>query len=150
MQKQYHIIQYRYWSTNKMNKKIEELIKEFELFNDWEEKYLYIIELGKKLTALQKVEKIDKNKISECISQVWLIAKEKNGKIYFYADSNSLIIKGLLAIIIRIASNKSRKEIKEINFKIIFDKLDLYNHLTNSRGNGLLGVIKKVQQISQK
>jgi cysteine desulfuration protein SufE len=130
-----------------MNKEIKQLIDEFELFDDWEEKYSYIIELGKTLPKLNDDEKVEKNKVSGCVSQVWLISKEEDGKLYFYADSDALIVKGLLAIVIKIFSDKTRIEIQNTNFMDIFNQLDLKNHLSQSRSNGLFSVISKIRDL---
>ncbi|MFK7760664.1 MAG: SufE family protein [Candidatus Midichloriaceae bacterium] len=132
-----------------MNKEIKQLIEDFELFDDWEEKYSYIIELGKKLPKLKANQKIDINKISGCVSQVWLIHETINDVLYFYVDSDALIVKGLLAIVIKIYSGKTREEIKHIDFMDIFKRLDLQNNLTPSRSNGLFSVIKKIQEFSK-
>ena len=132
-----------------MNKEIKQLIDEFELFDNWEEKYSYIIELGKKLPKLKSQQKIDANKVSGCVSQVWLVHEVINDTLYFYADSDALIVKGLLAIVIKIYSGKTKGEIKQIDFMDIFNKLDLRNNLTPSRSNGLFSVIKKIQEISK-
>lgn len=132
-----------------MNKEIKQLIEDFELFDDWEEKYSYIIELGKKLPKLKSDQKIDINKVSGCVSQVWLIHKTINDELYFYADSDALIVKGLLAIVIKIYSGKTKEEINQIDFMDIFERLDLKNNLTPSRSNGLFSVISKILQISK-
>jgi len=132
-----------------MNKEIKQMTEEFEIFDDWEEKYSYIIELGKKLPKLKPNQKIDINKVSGCVSQVWLIHEIINDKLYFYADSDALIVKGLLAIVIKIYSGKTKEEINQIDFMDIFEKLDLKNNLTPSRSNGLFSVIKKIQKISR-
>jgi len=128
-----------------MNKEIKQLIDEFELFDDWEEKYSYIIELGKTLPKLNDDEKVEKNKVSGCVSQVWLTSREEDGKLFFYADSDALIVKGLLAIVIKIFSDKTRIEIQNTNFMDIFNQLDLKNHLSQSRSNGLFSVISKIR-----
>ncbi|WHA05350.1 SufE family protein [Candidatus Bandiella numerosa] len=130
-----------------MNKEIKQLIDEFELFDDWEEKYSYIIELGKTLPKLNDDEKVEKNKVSGCVSQVWLTSREEDGKLFFYADSDALIVKGLLAIVIKIFSDKTRIEIQNINFMDIFNQLDLKNHLSQSRSNGLFSVISKIRDL---
>ena len=132
-----------------MNKEIKQLIEEFEIFDDWEEKYSNIIELGKKLPKLKPNQKTDINKVSGCVSQVWLIHETINDTLYFYADSDALIVKGLLAIVIKIYSGKTREEIIQIDFMDIFNKLDLKNNLTPSRSNGLFSVISKILQISK-
>ena len=130
-----------------MNKEINRLIEEFESFDDWEEKYSYIIELGKKLPKLDKAEKVESNKVSGCVSQVWLVIKQNHEKLYFYADSDAMIVKGLLAILLRIYSGKTKDEINKINFEQVFTKLDLKNHLSPSRSNGLFSVIRKIKEI---
>ena len=130
-----------------MNKEIKQLIDEFELFDDWEEKYSYIIELGKTLPKLNDDEKVEKNKVSGCVSQVWLTSREEDGKLFFYADSDALIVMGLLAIVIKIFSDKTRIEIQNINFMDIFNQLDLKNHLSQSRSNGLFSVISKIRDL---
>jgi cysteine desulfuration protein SufE len=132
-----------------MNKEIRQLLEDFELFDDWEEKYSYIIELGKKLPKLKSDQKIDINKVSGCVSQVWLIHETINDELYFYADSDALIVKGLLSIVIKIYSGKTKDEINKINFEQLFTKLDLKNHLSPSRSNGLFSVIRKITEISK-
>ena len=126
-----------------MNKEINRLIEEFESFDDWEEKYSYIIELGKKLPKLDEAEKVESNKVNGCVSQVWLVIKQNHEKLYFYADSDAMIVKGLLAIVLRVYSGKSKDQINKINFEQVFTKLDLKNHLSPSRSNGLFSVIRK-------
>ena len=130
-----------------MNKEINRLIEEFESFDDWEEKYSYIIELGKKLPKLDEAEKVESNKVSGCVSQVWLVIKQNHEKLYFYADSDAMIVKGLLAIVLRIYSGKTKDKINKINFEQVFTKLDLKNHLSPSRSNGLFSVIRKIKEI---
>jgi cysteine desulfuration protein SufE len=127
-----------------MNKEIDQIIKEFELFDDWQDKYAYIIDLGKKLPSLAEFQKTDENKVTGCVSQVWLLHTEKADKYYFQADSDAFIVKGLLAIILRIFSGKAREEIININFQKLFDALGLANHLTVSRSNGVFSVVKKI------
>ena len=130
-----------------MNKEINRLIEEFESFDDWEEKYSYIIELGKKLPKLDEAEKVESNKVNGCVSQVWLVIKQNQEKLYFYADSDAMIVKGLLAIVLRIYSGKSKDQINKINFEQVFTKFDLKNHLSPSRSNGLFSVIRKIKEI---
>ena len=135
------------WVNRKMNKRIKQIIEEFELFTDWEEKYSYIIELGKKLPGLDELHKIDSNKVEGCVSQVWLVAKQKDNRYYFYADSDAFIVKGLLAIVLRIFSGLTKEEILNTDFKALFDRLGLKNHLTPSRSNGIFVVIGKIRFI---
>ena len=134
-------------TTNIMSKRIKQIIKEFESFTDWEAKYSYIIELGKNLSGLNESQKIDINKVDGCINQIWLIVKRKGNKYYFYADSDAFIVKGLLAIVLRIFSGLTKEEILNVNFKELFDNLGLRNHLSSSRSNGLLTMIQKIRTI---
>ena len=127
-----------------MNQEITRIIKEFETFDDWQDKYSYIIDLGKKLPNLDKSQKIDTNKVDGCVSQVWLVSERKNCKYYFAADSDALIVKGLLAITLRVFSGRTKEQILNINFRKLFDKLGLAGHLTASRSNGLFSVVKKI------
>jgi cysteine desulfuration protein SufE len=131
-----------------MDKEINQIIEEFEFFTNWEDKYSYIIELGKKLTPLDTSQKIASNKIEGCISQVWLITSFQGGKYYFFADSDAFIVKGLLAIVLRIFSGKSKSDILNINFREIFDLLGLSEHLTLNRSNGLFAVVTKILSIA--
>lgn len=128
-----------------MNEKIKQIIEEFKLFTDWENKYSYIIELGKNLQELDVSQKTDVNKVDGCVSQVWLIAEKKNNRYYFYADSDAFIVRGLLAIIIRIFSGLTKEEILNVKFKELFDTLDFKNHLSPSRSNGLFAVVQRIQ-----
>jgi cysteine desulfuration protein SufE len=131
-----------------MNKQVVQLLENFSLFDDWQDKYSYIIDLGKKLTALDESQKTNESKVAGCISQVWLITTEKNKKLHFKADSDALIVRGLLAIIIEIFSGKTKEEILNTNFQEFFDQLGLKNHLSPSRSNGIFSVVKKIVSIA--
>ncbi len=131
-----------------MNQRIKQVIKEFELFTDWEEKYSYIIELGKKLPGLDELQKVDSNKVGGCVSQVWLVAKQKENKYYFDADSDALIVRGLLAMVLRIFSGLIKEEILNTDFQELFDNLGLKNYLTPSRSNGLFVVVGKIKSMA--
>src|ERR1700752_2754555 len=96
-----------------------ELIEEFELFDDWTDKYQYIIELGQKLPAFPKEEYKDENKIKGCQSSVWLIADYKDGIVHFQADSDSSIVKGLISMLIRVLSNQTPQAILNAELKFI-------------------------------
>ena len=130
-----------------MNSEVKELVSNFKIFNDWEEKYHFIIELGSYLPTLENEKKNDSNKIIGCVSQVWLTFKKEHNRFFFYADSDALIVKGLLAIILKICSGKTRCEIENIDFFNIFNLLGLINHLSASRSNGLFSVVNKIKRI---
>ena len=127
-----------------MNKEIDQIISEFAVFDDWQDKYAYIIDLGKRLPSLDESQKTDDNKVTGCISQVWLVHTEEDGKHYFQADSDAFIVKGLLAIILRIFSGKTKAEIVKTNFQMLFDSIGLENHLSVSRSNGVHSVVRKI------
>ena len=122
----------------------KEVIEDFELFESWEEKYQYIIELGQQLPELDTKYKIDENKIKGCQSSVWLNSYEKNGNIFFEADSDSTFVKGEIALLIRVLSGQQPKEIINTELKFI-DELGLRQHIAVTRANGLTNMIKKMK-----
>ena len=123
---------------------IDELIDNFELLDDWEDKYSYIIELGKNLEPLDEQYRTEEWKVRGCQSQVWLEPLLDNNKIHFKGDSDAFIVKGLIAIVFMIYSDKTVQEIKEIAVEEIFAKLGLQEHLSPSRRNGLFSLVEKI------
>jgi len=122
----------------------DEIVDEFSLFDSWEDKYEYIIDLGKKLKTLEPEFKTEENKIKGCQSQVWLVANENNGRIYFKADSDAVIVKGLVSMLIRVLSGHKPDEI--INAKLDFiNKIGMTTHLAQTRSNGLLSMVKQMK-----
>jgi cysteine desulfuration protein SufE len=126
----------------------EELVENFALFEDWEDRYRYIIDLGKKLPNLPQADRNDQNRVEGCVSQVWLTCEEKGGKYFFKADSDAFIVKGLASILITIYSGKSEYEIKQMPIEDIFAKLDLGEHLSPTRRNGFFAMVQKIQSLS--
>ncbi len=122
----------------------QEIIEEFENFDDWMDKYNYIIELGKDLPLIDEQYKTPQYLISGCQSQVWLHAREDNGKIVFTADSDAIITKGIINLLIRVLSNRTFKEVIEAPLQYI-DKIGLKDHLSPTRSNGLLSMIKQMK-----
>ena len=122
----------------------QEIIAEFENFDDWMDKYIYIIELGKELPLIDEQYKTPQYLITGCQSQVWLHADEINGKIIFTADSDAIITKGIINLLIRVLSNRTFKEIIDAPLYYI-DKIGLKEHLSPSRSNGLLSMIKQMK-----
>tara|TARA_Y100001970_G_scaffold202664_1_gene246759 strand:+ start:234 stop:653 length:420 start_codon:yes stop_codon:yes gene_type:complete len=137
-----------------MNVKIEDLITDFEFFDNWEDKYKYIIELGKNCPSLNENEKNNDNKVDGCASQVWLITKKEklNDKIIlkFKGDSDALIVKGLVVILFSIFSEKSPDEIIKIDAFEKLRNLDLERNLTMQRSNGLSSMVKRIKEEAQK
>jgi|SRR5690554_5890187 cysteine desulfuration protein SufE len=121
-----------------------EIIDEFSLFDSWEDKYEYIIDLGKKLPPLAAAHKTDDNKVRGCQSTVWLIARYEQGKIYFEADSDALIVKGLVSMLIRVLSGRTPDEILTAELGFI-DAIGMHSHLAQTRSNGLRAMIKQMK-----
>ena len=124
---------------------IDELIENFSMFDDWEDRYRYLIDLGEKLPPLDEKYKTDEWLVRGCQSQVWLVPEVKNGELNFYGDSDAIIVKGIIAVILLIFAHKSAKEIKEIEVENIFAKLGLCEHLSPSRRNGLASMVEKIR-----
>ena len=124
---------------------IEDLIENFSMLDAWEEKYQYLIELGEKLPALAEEFKTDDWKVSGCQSQVWLLPTHQNGTLSFQADSDAIMVKGIIYLILSIYQNKSVQEIKKIEVEKIFAKLGLGEHLSPSRRNGMMSIVEKIR-----
>ncbi len=122
----------------------QEVIEEFSLFSDWMEKYEYIIELGKSLPLIDDDKKDDAHLIKGCQSKVWLDATEKNGTVVFTADSDAIITKGIISLLIRVLSNQKPQDIAEADLFFI-DRIGLKEHLSPTRSNGLLSMIKQMK-----
>ena len=122
----------------------DEIVEEFSLFDNWEDKYEYIIDLGKKLQTLNPEFKVEENKIKGCQSQVWLVADEQDGRIFFKADSDAVIVRGLVSMLIRVLSGHTPDEI--INARLDFiNKIGMTTHLAQTRSNGLLSMVKQMK-----
>ncbi|MGB1371056.1 MAG: SufE family protein [Flavobacteriaceae bacterium] len=121
-----------------------ELIDEFSMFDDWMERYEYMIELGKSLPLIDTKYKTDENIIKGCQSKVWLHSEFKNDKVIFSADSDAIITKGIVAILVRVFSNQSPQEILSANTDFI-DAIGLKEHLSPTRANGLVSMIKQIK-----
>jgi cysteine desulfuration protein SufE len=122
----------------------EEIVDEFSLFDSWDEKYEYIIDMGKKLKPLDDVYKKDENKIKGCQSTVWMVSELKDGKVIYKAESDAIIVKGLVSMLIRVLSNHSPKEIMDAKLEFI-DKIGMKQHLAQTRSNGLLSMVKQMK-----
>jgi len=122
----------------------EQIISEFELFDDWSDKYEHLIELGKSLPLIDPKYKTEDYLIKGCQSLVWLNADMKDGKIVFTADSDAIITKGMIALLVRVLSNQKPEDILNVELDFI-DKIDLKEHLSPTRANGLLMMIKQMK-----
>jgi cysteine desulfuration protein SufE len=121
-----------------------EIIEEFSMFDDWMEKYEHIIELGKDLPIIDEEQKVEINLIKGCQSRVWLNAEVKNGEISYTADSDAIITKGIIALLVRVLNNQDAKEIVEAKLAFI-DEIGLKEHLSPTRSNGLVSMIKQMK-----
>ncbi|WP_300569287.1 SufE family protein [Flavobacterium sp.] len=122
----------------------EEIIDEFSMFEDWDERFQYVIDLGKGLPLIDEKYKTEENTIKGCQSKVWVHAEQKDGNIVFTADSDAIITKGIIAILVRTFSNHSPKEILEADTNFI-DEIGLKEHLSPTRANGLVSMIKQIK-----
>ena len=122
----------------------EELIAEFDLFEDWADKYEYLIDLGKKLPAMDEEWKTEENVIKGCQSRVWLHGEKNGDVVNFQADSEAVIVKGLISMLIRVLSGHSAAEILAADLYFI-DKIGMSQHLAQTRSNGLLAMVKQMK-----
>jgi len=122
----------------------QQIVEEFSVFTDWMDKYEYLIELGKELAPMPDADKTEQNLIKGCQSQVWLTASFDNGVITFNADSDAIITKGIIALLIKVLSGLKPAEIVEANLHFI-DEIGLRENLSPTRSNGLLSMIKQIK-----
>jgi len=122
----------------------EEIVDEFSMFDDWMQRYEYMIDLGKSLPLIEEKYKIDENIIKGCQSKVWVHAEMKDEKIEFTADSDAIITKGIIAILIRVFSGQHPKDIIDADTAFI-DEIGLKEHLSPTRANGLVSMIKQLK-----
>lgn len=122
----------------------QQIIDEFSVYNDWMDKYGYLIELGNELKELDPKEKTDQNLIKGCQSRVWLVAEMNDGKINFRGESDAVIVKGLVALLLRVVSGRTPMELIENDLHFI-DDLGLKQHLSPTRSNGLLAMVKQIR-----
>lgn len=127
-----------------INELQDEVIEEFSEFTDWMDKYQMLIDLGNELEPLDEQYKTESNLIDGCQSRVWLQCDEKDGRLIFTADSDALIVKGIIALLIRVVSNHTPKEIIDADLYFI-DRIGLREHLSPTRANGLLAMTKQMK-----
>ena len=126
-----------------------EIVDEFSMFDEWLDKYEYIIELGKNLNNYPENEKTDEKLIKGCQSRVWLDHKVEDGRIYFNADSDAIITKGIISLLINLYSGRTPNEILSSDFSVV-DKIGLKENLSPTRANGLVSMIAKIKDIAVK
>ena len=123
----------------------EEILDTLGFFDDWEERYKYIIDLGKQLPAIDDSKKTEEFLLRGCQSQVWIDSLESDGKLFFEVDSDAHIVRGLLAVVLSAYNNKTPAEILAFDIDNFFAQVDLVKHLSPTRGNGLTAMVKKIQ-----
>lgn len=122
----------------------DEIVEDFSMYDDWNDKYEYLIEFGKSLSPLDEQYKTEENRIHGCQSKVWMHADVKDDKLFFYADSDAIITKGIVGLLVKVLSGHTPKEIAETDLYFI-EKIGLKEHLSPTRANGLLSMIKKMK-----
>lgn len=134
-----------------MTTTIEQIEEDLGFFDDWEDRYRYLIDLGKALPPMSESDKIEDNIVHGCTSQVWLTATSDsaNNTVTLTMDSDALIVRGLLALVQAAYANRSPSEIVSFDMAGLFDRLDLLSHLSMTRGNGLRAMVGRVQALAQ-
>ncbi|MDO4735968.1 MAG: SufE family protein [Bacteroidia bacterium] len=126
-------------------KEIEnQIVEEFAIFDDWMDKYEYIIELGKSVPTIDESEKVEENLIKGCQSRVWVSCRVEDGKLYFAADSDAIITKGIISLLIRVYNGQTPADILENELSFI-GKIGLQENLSPTRANGLVSMIKQIK-----
>ncbi len=123
----------------------DDIIDSLGFFDNWEERYKYIIDLGKELPAMDSSFRTDEYLVRGCQSQVWLVDEWRSGKLFFQADSDAFIVKGLLGVVLAAFNGKTPGEILAFDIDAYFTQLDLLQHLSSTRGNGLKAMVKRIQ-----
>jgi cysteine desulfuration protein SufE len=127
-----------------INERQDEVIEEFQDFDDWMDKYQLLIDLGNEQAPLDEKYKVESNLIDGCQSRVWLQADYENGKIHFQAESDALIVKGIVALLIRVLNDSTPQEILDADLYVI-EQIGLKEHLSPTRSNGLLAMVKQIR-----
>jgi cysteine desulfuration protein SufE len=133
-----------------MTQTIDDILSDFELFEDWDERYRYLIDLGRRLEPLPESAKTDANKVRGCASQVWLETRKILGndgkqRLSFKGDSDAHIVKGLVALILALFDRKTPAEILGTNAQDVFDRLELAQHLSMQRANGVRAMVERIK-----
>ena len=130
---------------------IDRIMQNFDVLTDWEDRYRYIIELGRTLPPFDEKYKVDDNLVRGCVSQVWLVTDVRDGDppvIEFRADSDAQIVKGLVTILLSLYSGKTAREILTADIRSIFEKLELAKHLSINRANGFASMVKRIHELA--
>lgn len=126
-------------------KELDEIVEVFDLLGDWDQRYQYLVELGEHLEPMNEQDRVEDNRVKGCMSQVWVSAHvdpDNNDQIYFTGDCDTAIIKGVLALLIKLSSGKTAEEIQELGLDEVFDKLQLGEHLSPTRHVGVYAIVE--------
>jgi cysteine desulfuration protein SufE len=126
----------------------DDIIETLDFFDSWDERYKYIIDLGRELPPMNDADKLDENLIRGCQSKVWLVSREEAGRLYFDVDSDAFIVKGLLAIVMAAYNGKTPDQIRAFDIEAYFEALDLLKHLSPTRGSGLQAMVARIQSLA--
>lgn len=132
--------------TSQIDARLAELADDFELLGDWEERYRHVIDLGRALTPLAEEERTEENRVRGCASQVWLITEPGDGKLSFRGDSDAHIVRGLIALLLRLYSGTSAAEILAFDARAALKSLGLDEALSTQRSNGLAAMIERIRR----
>ena len=124
----------------------EAIVDTLSFFDSWEDRYKYIIDLGRELPAMEPSQRTDEHIVRGCQSQVWLASEQRDGRLYFAADSDAFIVKGLLAVVLAAYNGKTPDAIRAFDIEGYFEQLNLIKHLSVTRGNGLRAMVKRIQE----
>ncbi|MAG66782.1 MULTISPECIES: SufE family protein [Pseudomonas] len=123
----------------------DDIVDTLSFFDSWEDRYKYIIDLGRELPELEADQRTEDNLVRGCQSQVWLVSRREGDRLYFDADSDAFIVKGLLAVVLAAYNGKRAEDIRDFDIEGYFSSLNLLKHLSVTRGNGLRAMVQRIQ-----
>ena len=136
--------------TESAKASVDDIVENFGFFDDWEDRYRYVIDLGRELAPFPEDLKTDANIVHGCQSKVWIAHELIEGRLYFRLDSDALIVRGLIAILLAVFDGRTREEILRYDVDALFARLDLMRHLSPTRGNGLAALVRRIREIAQR
>jgi len=128
-----------------MSDALHDMIDDFAFLDDWEERYMHVIDLGKGLEPLTEAERNPATKVQGCASQVWIVSERREGKLFFRGDSDAHIVRGLIAVVITALSGRHPKQIVDTDVEAIFTEIGLAEHLSSQRANGLRSMVARIR-----
>ena len=127
---------------------LDELAESFAMFDNWEDRYRYLIDLGGRLPPMDNALKTDEHFVRGCTSKVWLVAEKRDGKLHFTADSDALIVKGLIYLLLVAYQDRTADDIAKVNIESAFEKIGLHQHLSPNRRNGFFAMVEKIRALA--